>query len=474
MDTVQLNGHVAGTQGCLAVWPTWMRLATLECLKIHLIHQPVLIRTIQPQWALKEHVCIWTRPRISKEHCCAMQLYKTERKVGDLVVYHRGNQVGGTVWPTAPRIIDSDPRRRAWLLHEGVPALVAENKVTSADKAETLAYPLLHNIPVLPEGIVLGPHQQKYLRAAGNVPWSCCSRKRSWTELWNGRHLGAFGVWAVPTWMTPALPIWTRGRMQPMQSSTASRKGHSAIAVIVFPKMMISQFMRTCETIFGTRLQVMDETGRWMNPCPRRNWLHFEVSLEDWHGRADMKGQILCTARMNFNDVAIPKVLSKVWRMLIELSNLPCREMTSKSLQDRLGWLERPRGRYLFWRQLREWGWVQESARTPLYTSRHGMMWNWVSTNFTWLCLDRRPWNECVEPSCRLRYIYIYAIQGSVGSGDKLRALLCGLTGNFESVKDAGLVWTERAMLHLYFTGCRSLSDHLFCEAARCRTNPWE
>jgi len=37
-------------------------------------------------------------------------------------------------------------------------------------------------------------------------------------------------------------------------------------------------------------------------------------------------------------------------------------------------------------------------------------------------------------------YIYIYAIQGSVGSGDKLRALLCGLTGNFESVKDPGLV----------------------------------
>lgn len=112
-----------------------------------------------------------------------MQLYKTERKVGDLVVHHRGNQVSGTVWPTAPRIIGSDPRRRAWLLHEGVPALVAENKVTSADKAETLAYPLLHNIPVLPEGIVLEPHQHKYLRAAGNVPWSFCGRKRSWTEL---------------------------------------------------------------------------------------------------------------------------------------------------------------------------------------------------------------------------------------------------------------------------------------------------
>ena len=59
-----------------------------------------------------------------------------------------------------------------------------------------------------------------------------------------------------------------------------------------------------------------------------------------------------------------------------------------------------------------------------------------------------------------------YALQGSVESGDKLRALLCELTGHLKTVKE----WYEqsqRAMLHLYFTDCRSLSDHLSCEVAR-------
>jgi len=32
-------------------------------------------------------------------------------KVGDLVVYRRDNQVGGTIWSTASRIIGSDPHR---------------------------------------------------------------------------------------------------------------------------------------------------------------------------------------------------------------------------------------------------------------------------------------------------------------------------------------------------------------------------
>jgi len=44
--------------------------------------------------------------------------------------------------------------------------------------------------------------------------------------------------------------------------------------------------------------------------------------------------------------------------------------------------------------------------------------------------------------------------------------LLCELTGHLKTVKD----WYEqsqRAMLHLYFTDCRSLSDHLSCEVAR-------
>jgi hypothetical protein len=59
-----------------------------------------------------------------------------------------------------------------------------------------------------------------------------------------------------------------------------------------------------------------------------------------------------------------------------------------------------------------------------------------------------------------------YALQGSIESGDKLRALLCELSGRLKSFKE----WYEqsqRAMLHLYFTDCRALSDHLSCEVAR-------
>ena len=42
----------------------------------------------------------------------------------------------------------------------------------SADEAETLAYSMLNNIPVLPEVIVSGPQQQKYLRVADEAPSS--------------------------------------------------------------------------------------------------------------------------------------------------------------------------------------------------------------------------------------------------------------------------------------------------------------
>eukprot|EP00435_Cladocopium_sp_Y103_P027775 s3250_g6.t2 len=93
-------------------------------------------------------------------------------KVGDLVVYRRDNQQGGTIWSTASRVIGLDPHRGVWLLHEGVPVLVAENKMRAADESETLAYSLLNGcLPVLPEVIVSGPQQHKYLRVA-DVPSS--------------------------------------------------------------------------------------------------------------------------------------------------------------------------------------------------------------------------------------------------------------------------------------------------------------
>ena len=89
-----------------------------------------------------------------------------EYQVGDVVVYRRDTQQGGTQWSTACRVIGIDAHQGVWLLHEGVPILCAANKVRSANEAESLAYSLLHNIPVLPEVIVSGPQQQRYVRVA--------------------------------------------------------------------------------------------------------------------------------------------------------------------------------------------------------------------------------------------------------------------------------------------------------------------
>ena len=97
-------------------------------------------------------------------------------------MYRRDNQVGGTIWSTASRIIGKDPHRGLWLLHEGVPVLVAENNVRSADEAETLAYSLLNNIPGLPEVIISGPPQQRYLKGCRRSTVELSSRKWSRTE----------------------------------------------------------------------------------------------------------------------------------------------------------------------------------------------------------------------------------------------------------------------------------------------------
>ena len=82
--------------------------------------------------------------------------------VGDLVVYRRDTQQGGTVWSTASRAIGVDPHNGIWLLHEGVPVLCAAGKLRSANESESLAYSILNNIPVFPEAVTLG--QQKYIR----------------------------------------------------------------------------------------------------------------------------------------------------------------------------------------------------------------------------------------------------------------------------------------------------------------------
>ena len=51
-----------------------------------------------------------------------------------------------------------------WLLHEGVPILCSTSRVRSANESEALAFSILNGESVLPDAIVSGPQQQKYVR----------------------------------------------------------------------------------------------------------------------------------------------------------------------------------------------------------------------------------------------------------------------------------------------------------------------
>ena len=86
-----------------------------------------------------------------------------EYAVGDLVCYRRDAQQGGTTWSTASRVIGHDPHNGLWLLHEGVPILCSTSRVRSANESKALAFSILNGEPVLPDAIVSGPQQQKYI-----------------------------------------------------------------------------------------------------------------------------------------------------------------------------------------------------------------------------------------------------------------------------------------------------------------------
>ena len=86
-----------------------------------------------------------------------------EYAVGDLVCYRRDARQGGTTWSTASHVIGHDPHNGLWLLHEGVPILCSTSRVRSANESEALAFSILNGEPVLPDAIVSGPQQQKYI-----------------------------------------------------------------------------------------------------------------------------------------------------------------------------------------------------------------------------------------------------------------------------------------------------------------------
>ena len=59
-----------------------------------------------------------------------------------------------------------------------------------------------------------------------------------------------------------------------------------------------------------------------------------------------------------------------------------------------------------------------------------------------------------------------YALQSAVESGDKIRALICEMLGKISMTGDWHLA-SQKAMKHLYFSDCRSLTDHLQSEVPR-------
>ena len=63
-----------------------------------------------------------------------------------------------------------------------------------------------------------------------------------------------------------------------------------------------------------------------------------------------------------------------------------------------------------------------------------------------------------------------YALQSAVEAGDRLRAVVCEMTGRLFMSRVDMPRWHElsqKSMLHVYYSDCRSLTDHLQCEQVR-------
>ena len=113
--------------------------------------------------AQRAFVHLDTSNRLARVLTCNAAPQHKEYAVGDLVCYRRDARQGGTTWSTASHVIGHDPHKGLWLLHEGVPILCSASRVRSANESEAVAFSILNGEPVLPDAIVSGPQQQKYI-----------------------------------------------------------------------------------------------------------------------------------------------------------------------------------------------------------------------------------------------------------------------------------------------------------------------
>ena len=82
--------------------------------------------------------------------------------VGDLVCFRRDNQIGGTKWSPACRVIGKESEKNVWLLCGNLPVLANAQNLRPASDAEALARSLLRGEMVeVPETVVGDQSQQQ-------------------------------------------------------------------------------------------------------------------------------------------------------------------------------------------------------------------------------------------------------------------------------------------------------------------------
>ena len=205
-----------------------------------------------------------------------------EYHVGDVVVYRRDTQQGGTQWSTACRVIRTriDAHQGVWRLHEGVAILCTANQVRSANEAESLAYSLPHNISVLPEVIASGPQQQRYVRVADEPEASSSARGVKRTGSLAGLQSDPFESKDKTGGKTSRAAPKTPGAMEGavMMAELEGRdqwrvyspafdgevpEGFSAAAPCKVRKRFIDSTVKDCETFYCSDVATKVESQAW-------------------------------------------------------------------------------------------------------------------------------------------------------------------------------------------------------------------
>ena len=117
-------------------------------------------------------------------------------------------------------------------------------------------------------------------------------------------------------------------------------------------------------------------------------------------------------------------------------------------------------------RRLLETGYRSQQGRIHYLTDSRGMATGNRKSSCDFIVIRR---NEVCLPS-NLAGRKLCAFHNAIKSGDRLKAVACGLTGRLLMSRSVMQKWRElsqKAMLHVYYSDCRSLTDHLRSEQVR-------